>query len=107
MGKKAYVYGGILQNCESSCKLFTFDSVHEAWDIPKVRGNVPGPLDEHSAAMREDGKMFVFGGYGVNGVLVNDIFTFNVNHNFWHHETLTRDHKPCPRAGHSSLLIKN
>lgn len=105
-GKKAYVYGGLKQNGESNGKLFTFDSVHEAWDIPKFKGTPPGPLDEHTAQIREDGKMFIFGGYDENGKLRNDVHSFNVNHNFWQEEELGQGPKPSPRAGHSSVLMK-
>jgi N-acetylneuraminic acid mutarotase len=63
MGKKAYVYGGVKQTGESNSKLFIFDSGQEQWELPKIKGNGPGPMDEHSAVMREDGRMYLFGGY--------------------------------------------
>lgn len=99
-----------MANGATNGKLFTFDATHEgreAWEIPKVKGLSPGPLDEHTAQMREDGKMFVFGGFGELGDLRNDIFYFNTATNFWQHVELALDKQPCPRAGHSSVLIKH
>lgn len=43
----------------------------------------PGPLDEHSAVMREDGIMFIFGGYNSKGELSNSVYSFNTKDNFW------------------------
>lgn len=83
IGKKAFIYGGLKLNGESNSKIFTFDTVHENWEIPKTKGNPPGPLDDHTAQMTEEGKMFVFGGFGENGVLKNDLFSFNINHYVW------------------------
>lgn len=83
-GKKAYIYGGIKNTGESNSKLFIFDSVNEQWEIPKVKGtSLPIAIDEHTSVMREDGKMYIFGGFDEKGELRNDLYCFNVNSSTW------------------------
>lgn len=57
--------------------------------------------------IRDDGKMFLFGGFDADGELSNDIFIFNVNNSTWLPDKPPSDTRPAPRAGHSSLLLRN
>jgi len=107
LAKKAFIYGGIRSNEESNSKLLAFDSVHEQWEVVKAKGTPPGALDEHTAVIRDDGKMFIFGGFGPDGELTNDTFIFNVNNYTWLPEKSPSDCRPKPRAGHSALLLRN
>ena len=56
--------------------------------------------------MREDGKMFVFGGFGEQGELKNDVYSFETSNNSWQREESAFDKQPLPRAGHSSVMLK-
>lgn len=46
-------------------------------------GTSPGSLDEHTAVVREDGTMFVFGGFNEFGELNNNLFSFSIRDNSW------------------------
>lgn len=104
--KKAYVVGGVKNTGESNSKLFVFDSLNEQWELPKIKGTPPGAIDEHTSVMREDGKMYVFGGYSDRGELSNDLFCFNVNTSTWQAVEAEPVSRPPPRAGHSACIIK-
>jgi len=70
-GKRMFLYGGNRPSGEINDQLYFYDTVSQKWEIMKTRGHHPGPLDEHSAVMREDGSMYVFGGFNSNGELTN------------------------------------
>lgn len=91
---------------ETNSKLFVFDSVNEQWELPKIKGTGPGLMDEHTAVMREDGKMYLFGGFGDNGELKNDVFSFNANNSTWQYEDVGQGNRPEPRAGHTAVMLK-
>ena len=57
--------------------------------------------------MREDGTMFLFGGYNGMGDLSNDIHSYSIKDNVWKKQIDVSDVSPCPRAGHSCVLLKN
>ena len=57
--------------------------------------------------MREDGTMFLFGGYNGMGDLSNDIHSYSIKDNVWKKQIDVSDLSPCPRVGHSCVLLKN
>ena len=57
--------------------------------------------------MRDDGTMFVFGGYNNSGELSNEIYSYHVKEKLWQREKVMSDFAPQPRAGHSCVIIKN
>lgn len=75
-----------MSNGSTNGKLFILDTTYEgkeAWEIAKVKGKSPGPLDDHTAQMREDGRMFVFGGFGEQGELTNCVYSFDTTNHSW------------------------
>ena len=58
---KVYIWGG--RNDNAACNiLFCFDTNTHSWSQPKVKGQVPGARDGHSACIIKH-CMYVFGGY--------------------------------------------
>lgn len=57
--------------------------------------------------IRDDGTMFLFGGYNGMGDINNDIYSYNIKDDLWMKQLDVSDVSPCARAGHSSVLLKN
>ena len=75
VGKKSFLYGGIMPNQEVNNTMYVFDSISHSWNKVLQRGLQPTPRDQHTANVWED-KMIVFGGFE-NGSRVNTIQVYN------------------------------
>jgi len=70
--------------------------------------NCPPPRDEHSAVVYER-YMYVFGGY-IGSEPTNSFFVYDINFKMWRKVTSIKymlSEKPCPRAGHSAVTVKD
>jgi N-acetylneuraminic acid mutarotase len=105
---KMYLYGGS-QGLNSNGQLYSLDLNSNLWEPIRTKAyqgfdeNMAPECDEHTAVVYED-HMYIFGGF-VNGDRTNDVYKFNFKASEWQ-GVATGEPKPCPRAGHSSVVVE-
>jgi len=81
-------------------------NTYEWVSIPKSTDGVwPSPRFHHSAALAENGNMFLFGGATSNSDHLNDLFKFSFDTKQW--TSIRSLSPPSPRAGHLGFISNN
>jgi len=102
-----YLFGGTM-GLTSNSKFYALDLQSFKWELIRAKaadndaGNLPEPLDEHSAVVCDD-KMILFGGF-VNGERCNSVYSYKISSNEWRLLPAQSTSAPCPRAGHSAMM---
>lgn len=113
IGRYLYIFGGIKGETDAINKkqaatafnnLYVYDLERRVFLMPNVTGEIPKPRFRHSAAVDEEGNIYVFGGVG-GGDTVHRLKTYT--------EPLewdvipTRGPAPKERDGHFSCVYKS
>ncbi|KAG7194711.1 Negative regulator of mitotic exit [Scheffersomyces spartinae] len=102
---KIYVFGGVYNNERVSNDLWCFDVLVEKWTQVPTTGNVPLPVNEHSACICGE-KLFIFGGNDFSGVIYDSLYVLDLHTFVWSKLTLEGEKNgPGPRCGHSMTYI--
>jgi N-acetylneuraminic acid mutarotase len=105
-----YLIGGS-NDLNSNNSFFFLDLKTFKWEVIKERAfqgnpeNIPSSADEHSAVVLND-NMILFGGF-FNGERINETYIFNFSNNEWRKVNTVGTERPCPRAGHASIIYSN
>lgn len=51
----------------------------KSWVVPKILGQPPPPLSEHSSTLADSGKFIVYYGGSLESGLLEDIYLFNTS----------------------------
>lgn len=120
VGTDIFIYGGANIQ-ETFSGVYRLDLVKQHWtlaapDIP-AGGAVPGRRTNHAAALDAQGRIFVFGGYNMDGQFLNDMWVLCVGGptpNAWKaHDLLrvgwlkpdTTGTLPEPRESHTMTIV--
>lgn len=106
--RRIYVFGGS-KNGKWFSDMHILDMATWKWQLVEAKGKVP-PLAYHSSTLFRH-ELFVFGGVfplpnpQPDGCS-NQLYIFNPQHSIWYQPIVVGD-LPCPRSGHSMILLKN
>lgn len=100
---KIYVFGGVYNNEKVSNDLWCFDTVISKWQQLPTTGQVPLPVNEHSAVIVGD-RLYVYGGNDFSGAIYDTFYSLDLHTLKW---TMLKDKTggPGPRCGHSMSYI--
>lgn len=102
---KLYVFGGVYNNEKVSNDLWCFDSNANKWQQLLTLGDIPFPVNEHSACLVAD-RLYVYGGNDFSGVIYDTLYCLNLQSMKW--SKLPKDlceNAPGPRCGHSMTFL--
>ncbi|CAH6722113.1 kelch repeat-containing protein 1 [[Candida] jaroonii] len=102
---KIYVFGGVYNNEKVSNDLWCFDIGSSKWNQINTTGNIPLPINEHSACIIND-CLYVYGGNDFSGIIYNSLYVLNLHSLVW--SKLTTEGEidgPGARCGHSMTYI--
>lgn len=101
---KLYIFGG-LNLVQLSNELYCYDPTLNKVSRKKCFGDVPPPIEEHSATLIKN-LMVVYGGKNSKNETVNDLYILNLNSMFWT-KCEQFNLNPGARCGHSVTAIFN
>lgn len=104
---KIYVFGGVYNNEKVSNDLWCFDIGSSKWNQINTTGNLPLPINEHSACIIND-CLYVYGGNDFSGIIYNSLYVLNLHSLVW--SKLVPEGEidgPGARCGHSMTYIPN
>lgn len=102
---KIYVFGGVYNNERVSNDLWCFDVLVDKWSQVPTTGNIPLPVNEHSACVAGE-NLYIYGGNDFSGVIYDSLYVLNLHTFVWSKLTLEGEKNgPGPRCGHSMTYI--
>ncbi|KAK6455979.1 uncharacterized protein RJT20DRAFT_145221 [Scheffersomyces xylosifermentans] len=102
---KIYIFGGVYNNEKVSSDLWSFDAGDKKWTQLTTTGNIPLPVNEHSACIVND-KLYVYGGNDFSGVIYDTLFVLDLQTLVWSKLTEVGGlDGPGPRCGHSMTYL--
>mmetsp|Transcript_15066 Transcript_15066/g.22790 ORF Transcript_15066/g.22790 Transcript_15066/m.22790 type:complete len:1178 (+) Transcript_15066:3-3536(+) len=105
--KTIYTFGG---GTDSFCTshVWAFDTQTMCWSklkcTPAERGLTPRPRCRHTATCTEDGRIFILGGRGAQGLVYGDMWEFIISTRKWRCVEAGGD-GPSPRFGHTATYF--
>lgn len=102
---KIYVFGGIYNNEKVSNDLWCFDTVVNKWLQLQTFGDLPKPVNEHSACI-VSGILYVYGGNDFSGTIYDTLYALDLRTLLWSKlsDDLNKD-GPGARCGHTMSFI--
>jgi len=101
---KIYVFGGY--DYTYFYNLAVFDPKRKTWTYPAIKGDLPAPRSNHSAAVAGN-KFYIFGGSIGDNVdrytVTNDFYCFDTTTMTW--SKIITDSEPSKRVGHVMTAI--
>lgn len=102
---KLYVFGGVYNNEKVSNDLWCFDIVSSRWNQITTTGNLPLPVNEHSACITND-CLYIYGGNDFSGIIYNSLYVLNLHTLVWSKLIPNGEvNSPGARCGHSMSYI--
>lgn len=81
-GSKVYLFGGLDEHRQPTNKLQVLDwNLLQAESLPNLPGSPP-PVHSHSL-VHHNGDLILSGGYTLNGMMMNNIYMFNIKAGKW------------------------
>ena len=74
------------------------------WHKPAVAGAPPAPRYGHGCCVLGGNRMYIFGGKGAGGALLNDLWELDVEAWAWK-QCISTTAPPSPRLGHSQVAV--
>lgn len=102
---KIYVFGGVYNNEKVSNDVWCFDTLINKWLQLNTTGDVPLPVNEHSAVIVGD-HLYVYGGNDFSGAIYDTLHSLDLHSLKW--SKLSKDLSvdgPGARCGHSITYI--
>lgn len=102
---KIYVFGGVYNNEKVSNDLWCFDTLINKWLQLTTTGDLPLPVNEHSAVIVGD-RLYVYGGNDFSGAIYDSLYSLDLHTLKW--SKLSKDlslNGPGPRCGHSITYL--
>lgn len=102
---KIYVFGGVYNNEKVSNDLWCYDTLSNKWLQIVTLGDVPFPINEHSACIILD-RLYIYGGNDFSGVIYDSFYCLNLHSLKW--TKLAKEFSangPGPRCGHSMTYL--
>lgn len=102
---KIYIFGGVYNNEKVSRDLWCFDTLINKWMQLNTTGEVPLPVNEHSAVIVGD-RLYIYGGNDFSGTIYDSLYSLDLHSLKW--SKLNKDFSvsgPGPRCGHSMTYI--
>lgn len=102
---KIYIFGGVYNNEKVCNDLWCFDTLINKWVQVPTTGDVPLPVNEHSATIVGD-RLYVYGGNDFSGAIYETLYSLDLHTFKW--SKLSKDlsaNGPGPRCGHSMSYI--
>lgn len=104
---RIYVFGGVYNNEKVSNDLWCFDIPSSKWTQVSTSGNIPLPVNEHSACIIND-RLFVYGGNDFSGIIYNSLYVLDLHTLAWSKLISNGEiDSPGPRCGHTMSYIPN
>lgn len=100
-----YVFGGVYNNEKVSNDLWCFDISSSKWSQVSTSGNIPLPVNEHSACIIND-QLYIYGGNDFSGIIYNSLYVLDLHTLIW--SKLVPDAEidgPGSRCGHTMSFI--
>lgn len=98
---RIYIFGGVYNNEKVSNDLWCFDIPTSKWSQVSTSGNIPLPVNEHSACIIHD-RLFVYGGNDFSGIIYNSLYVLDLHTLVWSKLTPQGEiDGPGPRCGHT------
>ena len=102
---KWYIIGGIVQSDQSAdiyiINLETFECERKL--AKTAKGEVPRPMDSHTAVLSDTDKILVFGGY-TGPKRYAKLYEYTISENKWREIVQKEGATPVARAGHSAVF---
>lgn len=102
---KIYIFGGVYNNEKVCNDLWCFDTLINKWAQVATTGDVPLPVNEHSAVIVGD-RLYVYGGNDFSGAIYDTLHSLDLHSFKW--SKLSKELSeggPGPRCGHSMTYI--
>ncbi|WPK27385.1 hypothetical protein PUMCH_004772 [Australozyma saopauloensis] len=102
---KVYIFGGIYNNEKVSNDLWCFDTLVNKWLQIQTSGDLPKPVNEHSACIVSD-ILYVYGGNDFSGTIYDTLYALDLKSFSWSKlsKELEKD-GPGARCGHTMSFI--
>ncbi len=85
--------------------IYTYDIQSNSWSVPKTTGDITASKYDLTGIIDYNGKMYLFGGYDVNDVAVNDMLILDtINLNWGKGSSVNA---PTPRSFYGATLLSN
>lgn len=102
---KIYVFGGVYNNEKVSNDVWCFDTLINKWTQLQTTGDVPLPVNEHSAVIVGD-RLYVYGGNDFSGAIYDTLHSLDLHTLKWLKlSTELSVDGPGARCGHSITYI--
>lgn len=102
---RIYVFGGVYNNEKVSNDVWCFDTNKNKWLQVYTLGDVPPPVNEHSACIVGD-NLYVYGGNDFSGTIYDSLHCLNLHSLKWTAlGTEFLKDGPGPRCGHSMTYL--
>ncbi|KAG1468788.1 hypothetical protein G6F56_003634 [Rhizopus delemar] len=79
---KLYIFGGVNANHLYN-DIWYFDLITRVWNQVEAVGYIPPPRESCAAALVND-TIYVFGGRGLNGAILGDLYAFRLKNQRWY-----------------------
>lgn len=102
---KIYIFGGVYNHEKVSRDLWCYDTLKNSWLQVPTTGDVPLPVNEHSAVLVGE-KLYVYGGNDFSGTIYDTLHCLDLRTLQW--KLLGKQFStsgPGPRCGHSMSFI--
>lgn len=102
---KIYIFGGVYNNEKVCNDLWCFDTLINKWEQVATTGDVPLPVNEHSAVIVGD-RLYIYGGNDFSGAIYDTLYSLDLHSFKW--SKLSKELSeggPGPRCGHSMTYI--
>lgn len=102
---KIYIFGGVYNHEKVSRDLWCYDTLKNTWLQIPTTGDVPLPVNEHSAVLVGE-KLYVYGGNDFSGTIYDTLHCLDLRTFHW--KLLGKQYSmagPGPRCGHSMSFI--
>lgn len=102
---KIYIFGGVYNHEKVSRDLWCYDTLKNKWLQVPTTGDVPLPVNEHSAVLVGE-KLYIYGGNDFSGTIYDTLHCLDLRSFEW--KLLGKQFSasgPGPRCGHSMSFI--
>ena len=101
-----FLYGASsLTNEENISSVYTFDTKNNSWQVPQISGTSSTKRQSLSALIDNKGKMYLFGGWLIDGNYTNDMLILDTIHFTWGKGSQVN--APTPRYLYGATLLPN
>ncbi len=97
------IFGGFVDGGERTNDLWKYTFASTKWERLPTTTPCPSPRASHSALLRGQTEMYIFGGRDEDNEKLNDLWVFNLDTLRWT-QVKPVNQPPTPRCGHSASM---